>query len=362
MEREQQMRAIPLAQVWRGNLVENSHIGHAAVVDADGRLLAWAGDPGAVTYMRSAAKPVQALPAVMRGVLEQYGWGEEELALMTASHRGDAAHIAVLERMLATSGITESELALPETLMLGESSRERLLRSDGERRRIYHNCAGKHLGLLALCDVAGWPRRGYAQPEHPLQQEILMRLAALSGEEEKRVVRATDGCGFPVFALPIWRIALIYARLASPTGVLDDVVRQAAVRTTAAMLAQPALVEGEGRLATTLLTGGMLAKSGAQGVFAIGLPQLRLGLAVKLLDGTEAAMPQIVSALLRSLAASRHGAGAAEDLLALAVRVDAAHHTIVHNDAGAAVGRIEPVVHLAYGEGPRFRRRSSDLA
>ncbi|WP_020620209.1 asparaginase [Paenibacillus daejeonensis] len=364
MELEQQSKAASLANVWRGDQVENRHCGHVAIADNHGRLLAWAGDPGEITFMRSTAKPIQALPAILHHLPEHVGWGSEELALMTASHRGEPMHIAVLEKMLATSGIAESDLGLSETLMSDEKAREALLRRDGEPRRIYHNCAGKHLGLLALCKQLDWPLSNYMHPEHPLQQEILRQVAAIAGMEESGIGKAKDGCGFPVFSMPIWRIALSYARLAAPPAGWGEESQRAAVqRVTSAMQAAPALVEGTDRLATTLLARqGVLAKSGAQGIFALALSEWKLGIAIKVGDGNETVLPFIVSAILASLADSPLVKDRGQALTELAEAVRAEHPSAVMSDSGVPVGWIEPVVKLAYAEGPRRSGRTSWLA
>ena len=364
MELEQQLKAASLANVWRGDQVENRHCGHVAIADSDGRLLAWAGDPGEITYMRSTAKPIQALPALLHQLPEQLGWGNEELAIMTASHRGEPIHIAILEKMLATSGIAESDLGLSETLMSDEKAKEQLLRRDGNPRRIYHNCAGKHLGLLALCKQLNWPLEDYMQAEHPLQQEILRQVATIAGMEETSIGKAKDGCGFPVFSMPIWRIALCYARLAAPpAGWGDDRLRAAVRRVAGAMQSAPVLVEGTDRLATTLLSRqGVLAKGGAQGIFALALSELKLGIAIKVGDGNEGVLPFIVAAILASLADSPLARGRGQSLTELAEAVRAEHPSTVESDSGDAVGWIEPVVKLAYAEGPRSSKRTSWLA
>ncbi|MFS0727085.1 asparaginase [Paenibacillus sp. 1P07SE] len=356
-------RAVSLADVWRGEMIENVHVGHAAVTDAEGRLLAWAGDPGAAVYMRSTAKPVQALPALLHGTFEQLEWGDEELALMTASHRGEPAHIGVLERMLAASGVSESDLGLPETLPTEESARERLLLEGGRRRRIFHNCAGKHIGLLAVCRQQQWPMENYMSPGHPVQVEILNHVAELAGLEPSAVGRATDGCGFPVFALPLWRIALVYARLAAPpAGRITGPVHAALGRIASAMRAAPRLVEGAGRLATTLLDGGVIAKSGAQGIFGLALPALRIGVAVKIGDGSEAALPAVVASLLRSLAASPLAGHESLAIEGVCSTVLQEHPGTVLSDRGEPVGLIEPTIKLSFGERPRSRGRNTWLA
>lgn len=342
----------------RGKWIENVHFGHVAVVSADGRLLAWTGDPGMMSFMRSTAKPIQAIPGIVNGQLAQVGFGDEELALMAGSHESEEAQIAVLERMLKLGGVAESDLAMPPVYPFALEARDRLMRSRAAPRPIYHACAGKHIGSLALCRLNGWPLEGYTQPDHPLQEQMLCRVAEFAGIGESAIGLAVDGCGFPVFALPLWRLALAYARLAAPpAGWGDDRLRGAAAQVTAAMNRQPALVEGTGRLASVLLgDANIVAKSGAQGVFAFALRQQRLGVAVKVMDGNEQALPAAVAAILESLAA--HGqmlppaagesAGAAGDAAQL---IRDSFPAELRNEAGTVVGRREAVVRLVYGGG-----------
>lgn len=329
---------VPLERTTRGHQTENVHCGHLAVVSADGHIVAAAGDAGVWTFIRSTAKPVQAFPSVAGGMLEAFGLDDSALAMMTASHMGEASHVAALERMLALTGVSEEELMFHPTLPAGQQAREALLRSGGTPRKLYHVCAGKHIGMLALCRLRGWPAASYMEREHPLQQEVLRAVSLFSGLPAEAIGLAVDGCGLPVFAMPLWRLALIYARLAArPEGWADDAARSAAARIAAAMNARPGLVEGTGRLASVMLgDGNVVAKSGAQGVFVFALRRERLAVAVKVADGSEAAWPGIVGSALEQL-----GLGGG-----LAARVRSHFSPALVNDAGRIVGAREPLFRL----------------
>lgn len=330
---------VPLVLTTRGAYVENVHSGHVAVVTADGKLTAHAGDANILNFLRSTAKPVQALPSIMGGVLEAYGLGDDAVALMCASHQGTPAHIAVLERMLAQTGVLEEQLVFGAALPVNAEAREALLARGGSPRKLYHVCAGKHIGMLALCKLRGWPMEGYAQREHPLQQELLRIVAAIADVQPADVETAIDGCGLPVFALPLWRLALIYARFAAwgsgeeAAGELAA-VSAAARRIAAAMASHPALVEGPDRLASVMLGGGdgnVVAKSGAQGVFVFALLKERLAACIKLADGSESAWPEAVCAVLEQLQLGGQ----------LASRIRSQISPELRNDAGQLVGRRE---------------------
>ncbi|AZN40018.1 asparaginase [Paenibacillus albus] len=353
---------VPLVLTTRGDFVENVHSGHAAVVTADGRLVAHAGDANVRNFLRSTAKPIQALPSVMGGVIETYELGDDAIALMCASHQGTPAHIAVLEQMLAQTGVLEEQLVFAAALPANAKARDAVLASGGSPRKLYHVCAGKHIGMLALCKLRGWPMETYTQPEHPLQQELLRIVAAIADVQPAAVETAIDGCGLPVFALPLWRLALIYARFAAwgsdeaaaaqpaasgeaASGSAAEVglaaIGAAAKRIAAAMASHPALVEGPDRLASVMLDcgdGNVVAKSGAQGVFVFALRRERLAVAIKLADGGESAWPEAVCAMLEQLQLE----GGAE--LTRCIRSHISPE--LRNDAGQLVGCREACVTL----------------
>ncbi|BBH21814.1 asparaginase [Paenibacillus baekrokdamisoli] len=340
---------VPLVQTTRGERIENVHSGHIAVVSIEdqgsdpmggsGKIIAQAGDASILNYMRSTAKPIQALAAVMGGVLEDYGLGEDALAIMCGSQQGEAEHIALLTRMLEQTGIQEEQLAFGPTLPASLRARDALAAAGGGPRKLYHVCAGKHIGMLALCKKRGWPLDSYAQPEHPLQQELLGHVAAFADMPQEAIGRAIDGCGLPVFALPLWRLALIYGRLAAPAVAGGSAAMAAAARIAAAMNSRPALVEGSGRLASVMLgDANVVAKSGAQGVFAFALRREKLAVAMKLADGGESAWPEAACAVLEQL---RVGGN-------LVSRIREQFPPAIVNDAGEIVGRREPCLQLTF--------------
>ena len=334
---------VPLVQTTRGDRVENVHSGHIAVVslEGEGSLLAQAGDADIMSYLRSTAKPVQAFAAVLGGVLESYGLEEDALAIMCGSQQGEAEHIELLTRMLQLTGVDEEQLAFGKTMPASLRARDELTASGGGPRKLYHVCAGKHIGMLALCKLRGWPMDSYTRPDHPLQQELLGHIAAFSGTQPETIECAVDGCGLPVFALPLWRLALIYGRLAAaPAGAGGSAaMAAAAARVAAAMNSGPALVEGPGRLASVMLgDGNVVAKSGAQGVFAFALRREKLAVAIKLADGGESAWPEAACAVLEQLRAGGD----------LAARIRGHFPPAIVNDAGETVGRREPVLRLDF--------------
>ncbi len=247
--------AAPVAEVTRRDVssrvevVESSHRGHVVVVGPDGTVAGALGDPERVTFVRSAVKAFQATACLE--LLDERGGAElttGELAIGQASHRAEPRHLEAVARLLARSGTDAGDLTTPPAR--AEDQPE----LPPERR--LHNCSGKH-ALFALAGRAiGCPHERLLDPAGPLQTRVLATLAEVLGPS---VAVGTDGCGAPAVAVPLVRLGEAFLRLRT-----ED--RWARVRSAA--LAEPWLIGGEGRLESTLLGAGVLAKNGAEGVFA----------------------------------------------------------------------------------------------
>lgn len=245
--------------VRRGGTVESRHRIHAVAVQ-DGAVVEEVGDGGLVTFVRSSAKPIQALP-LTRALPEL---AEEELAIACASHQALPEQLAAARALLARAPASEDELECgPE----GDPPEP-----------IKHNCSGKHAGMLALCRAHGWESRGYRLPEHPCQRAMLTEVARAADMAEEEIAMGVDGCGVVAFALPLERMALAYARLERLDG--GD-------RVAAAMRAYPGLIRGPDGVDTILMRAreGWIAKGGAEGLMCAAGPS-GLGLAVKVEDGS----------------------------------------------------------------------------
>jgi L-asparaginase II len=325
-----------LVRVTRAGQTENVHRGRICVVSGeDGSVLAAWGDAEAPAFVRSTAKPMQAMASLLGGTAEHCGWEDRHLAMMAASQRGYPEQMAALEEMLASSGVPEEALVFHAAKPVASQAREAWARAGGQPRKLYHTCAGKHLGMLAWCRLQGWPIGGYSEPDHPAQREISRRVREWAGASEAEVTFGRDGCGLPVAAMPLKRIALAYARLAAPRLSPDPLAAGAAARISAAMNQFPELVEGPGRLASLLLSDpNMVAKSGAQGLFAFGLRKERIGVAIHVSDGSESAWPHIAMELLH-----RYGGLSEGSAEKLRIRFPADYR----NDAGDPAGRWVPV-------------------
>ena len=283
------MTAPVLVEIVRSGVVESVHHASVLAVRPDGSDALALGDVDVPLFPRSSNKPLQAV-----GLL-QAGWlppDDRALALATASHSGEAEHLEVVRTTLAAAGLSEDDLRCPVMLPLGEAAAHDLLRSGGAASRLTMNCSGKHAAMLATCVANGWPTEGYLAVDHPVQQALTAALERLAGEPVRHV--AVDGCGAPQHALTLRGLARAFSALVTGDG--------ACRRTADAMRARPDLVGGTGREATDLMAGvpGLVAKDGAEGVFAAALPG-GAAVVVKVADGASRAAVPVLVAGLRAL-------------------------------------------------------------
>jgi L-asparaginase II len=288
-----------LIESLRGSHPESIHRVSAAVVDTTGRLVAWSGDSRFPTFLRSAAKPFQAMPSVLDGAVARFGITQAELAVACASHNSERRQVAIVRGLLERIGCSESDLACGPHRSLAVDLGVRL---EGERvpadleppSRLASNCSGKHTLMLALARTQGWPAAGYNAPDHPVQRRCREELARWSGVAVEGMAEGTDGCGVVSFCLPLEAMAAAFGRW----GAADE---PAARRVREAMLAHPDLVAGQHRLCTAVMQaypGEIVAKVGADGVYGAALPGRGLGLALKVEDGdNRAAMVALVAIL-----------------------------------------------------------------
>ncbi len=295
-----------LIEEWRGDMVECEYWGHVCGISASGEILYAAGDPQYRTYLRSSAKPIQAIPSFRHGLGEELGLTGKEQAIMTASHRSEPFHVAALESMMNKIGVQESDLACQSTYPLNVKAKEALVAAGLPPRQLYHNCSGKHLGILGLCASKGYPLAGYDQIDHPAQQEVLQTLAMMADYPQEQIGIAIDGCGFPVFALPLPYLAKAYLKLACPDLIDDLDTRKAVEQMTALMNEHYEMVAGTNMICSALLMDdNIVAKGGAKGVYVFGLRQERMAFALKVLDGSEEKWPMIVASILEQIGYTR---------------------------------------------------------
>ena len=282
------------ARVLRGGFLESGHRGDAAVVDEAGRLLASSGNPSRSIFPRSSAKPFQALALVESGGIERFRLGAAEVALLCASHAGEPRHVRAARRLLSRGGFSPRDLVCGAQEPMDPRSARRLARRGESPTKLHNNCSGKHAGLLLACRMLGHSPKGYAEPEHPLQRDIRRRLARFGSVDERGMAVAVDGCGLPVFSMPLAALAIAYARLVSRAVEGESPAQRQARRSICdAMWERPDMVAGRGRFTSAYLAAGRgraIGKEGAEGVYAIGIRarargEPSLGIAFKIEDG-----------------------------------------------------------------------------
>lgn len=276
-----------LVEVRRGDVVESVHRGTVLATGRDGAILLERGDINRTFFPRSAVKPLQAA-ALMRAGLTV---GQRELAVACASHSGESKHLEAVQAILSGNGLKESDLQNTPSLPYGDEALLTWVRDGGKAASLVQNCSGKHAAMLATCKVNGWSTADYLDPEHPVQVAIRMVIEDLCGEEVAEVT--TDGCGAPLFALTFRGVARAFQRLV-------DAAAGTAERSVAdAMRAHPDLVAGTGRADTTLMRSvhGLVAKIGAEGVFAVAAPGAP-AIVVKLDDGASRASSLVAAKAL----------------------------------------------------------------
>jgi L-asparaginase II len=278
-----------LVHVVRNGLVESVHTGDVAVCAADGRLRAFAGDPDRMLFGRSCEKPLQG--AVSFSAMDEADLPDDEIAVMCASHSGEAVHVAAVRRLLRRGPVPVPALRTP---------RDRATK--GARSRIWDGCSGNHAGLLVACARGGWDLATYRAPGHPVQRRVLRAVMAATDVERPRI--GVDGCGIPVHGVPLRAMATMFARFGEPDRL--GRLAPAADRVVRGMLAAPHMVGGTRRLDTDVMTAGagqVIAKEGAEGLVCATLLSQGLGVALKVTDGNWRRLAPAFVDVLRDLEA-----------------------------------------------------------
>ncbi|HEY5838046.1 MAG TPA: asparaginase [Pyrinomonadaceae bacterium] len=300
--------AAPLVEVWRGPIVESLHRGHLVAVDGNGKAVAELGAPQTVTFIRSSGKPFQAIPLITSGAADRFGFTDQEIAIACGSHSGEAIHVETVQSMLKKIGLGEDALKCGVHVPFSAEVARELAENHQEPNVLQNNCSGKHAGMLAVAKHLGAPLESYDEPSHPVQRLILQTVSKFSGIPADEVVIGTDGCAAPVFGMAVRAMALMYARLVSPSADFEPPVTDAGLRLVNAMIRFPEMVGGsKDRLDTEMIRAGngrLISKIGAEGVYTVGVLPCAdwpngLGLALKVEDGDDrrARPPAVIEAL-----------------------------------------------------------------
>jgi L-asparaginase II len=295
------MQANPiLVETTRGNWVENRHRGAFVISDADGRVIASAGDISRPVFPRSAIKSMQALAMFTSGAVEKFGITDEELALACASHHGEDAHVSGVGRFLGHVGLGIADLECGAHQPSNAVARDALRKAGLEPSAVHNNCSGKHSGLLSVAMALGEPTSRYVDRLHPVQLEVRKAIETVVGEPLSEDRCGTDGCSIPTWAAPLSAFARGFARMATGTA-LPEALAAPARRIFDAATSHPHLVAGTGHLDTVVMHafgGRVMQKGGAEGVQCGAIRDKGWGYALKIDDGNMTASQVLVAALL----------------------------------------------------------------
>jgi len=286
------MTSQPILELIRGRVVESSHFGSIAVVDSTGKLLHSYGDPYTVAFLRSSAKPFQALPFVERGGAEHFNLTQKELSISCASHETAQMHLDTVGELQAKIGIQENDLQCGAHLPGDAFMLRMVIQKNITPTPNFNNCSGKHTAMLAHAKMRGLPLENYLDLTHPIQQDILITFSEMCGIEKEKVELGVDGCSAPNFAVPLFNAALGMARLCDPQ-VLVEARATACRKITAAMTSHPEMISNYGEFDCELMrigAGQIVSKRGAEGFQSIGLmpgvySENGIGITFKITDG-----------------------------------------------------------------------------
>lgn len=292
-----------VVEVTRGDLVESVHRGTIVVSDNEGEVLFHLGDPLTKTYIRSAAKPIQAIPVIESKAAEHFSLTEEEIAILTASHSGEVQHEDIVTSILDKLNLEKDNLQCGPHYPVHQARAKEMMANAKEPETVHNCCSGKHAGMLALALHQKYSLDDYYVLKNPVQQTMFKTISEFADLPKEELDIGIDGCGVPVFRMPIKNMALAYANLSNPNKFSPE--RQKACKAiTEAMTKYPQMVAGSDRFTTLLMEyfkGRIVAKDGSEGIFCLGIPEKGLGVAIKIEDGAERALAPVVLRTLEEL-------------------------------------------------------------
>jgi L-asparaginase II len=326
-----------LVNEYRGDTLDNTHSGYICIVDEKSKICGAVGDPGYYAFYRSAAKPIQALDTAAFGLAEQYGITDEESVIFSSSHAGEPFHAEAIESILRKTELDENLLVMRPCAPTAAAANEARILADLPARKIYHNCAGMHISLMLLQRYLGGEADQYYRIDSIVNRLSTKTVALLSELPEDSVVTAIDGCGVPTFAVPMVNIAASFKNLACVDTIKDDRLMRAAQKYLPYINKYPRMLRGTGYICSLINRDpNVVAKGGAAGVYCIGLRRERLGISLKLADGTENTWPVIIGNIFEQIGYQ----GPALDTMR------ALNNGFIYNDCGEKIGYMETAFKL----------------
>jgi len=282
------MNAKILAIAERNGIRESAHRGWIAITNSSGDLVVGTHEKFPPIFIRSSLKPIQALPFIFAGGLEKFSFTSEELALIMSSHSGEKVHTDLVLKIIEKTGIKQKDLQCGTHIPYSEKTAQELIKKGEEPSVLHCNCSGKHSGMLAVCLLNNWPKENYLDYAHPLQQEIRRHLTKILAVNADLLPWGVDGCGVPTYALPLEKLAELYAKMTEPEKFPQD-YRDIFKLISSAIENNPYLIAGENRVDTLIMQSAprkIISKIGGEAVLGVGLKEQKLGIAIKIEDGS----------------------------------------------------------------------------
>ena len=301
MSEESKPKFIDLVAVTRGEVIENIHQGIAIAIDSNYRIIKKWGDTTAEIFPRSALKPIQTFGIISTGTDKALKLKDEQIALATSSHHAETIHVDMVKLWLKELKLDEEDLTLGSAWPLSPKRKDYILRHEGRKSKLYHNCSGKHCGQLSICVQQKFKTLNYQDPKHPVQKLFIQNLEKLSETKINHI--GIDGCGLPAPSLPLERFAFALTKFADPAK-LDGVDKKAVMKVFECCVKYPVLFGGSESVNSILTKSSkkkILVKNGADGVFSAIIPEEKMAIVVKIKDGNMTAAEIAIAGLLRDL-------------------------------------------------------------
>ncbi len=292
-----------LVEVSRGGVLESFHRGVICIVDKDDKIVFSMGDTEQVCYPRSALKFFQQIPLLVSGAVEHFGFTEKEIALFCGSHNGELQHVETVRSILSKIGLDESHLQCGPQMPTLKDDMHMLIKNDLQPQKIHNNCSGKHAGFLAYCVYKNLSTDDYIHPGHALHREILEVISDFHRYPKEKIRQGIDGCSAPIFSFPVYNQAVAYKNLVSPDGFGEDITRACRMMVDA-IVKYPEMIAGKKRYCSDLMRvseGKLIGKTGADGVYSIGIMGLNYGICIKVDDGKMGPQYNIAQAVIEQL-------------------------------------------------------------
>ena len=301
MSKENINKYVDLVSSTRGNVVENIHQGIAVAMDSEGRVIKQWGDITTEIFPRSALKLIQTFGIITSGADQGLRLKDEQIALATSSHHAETVHLDMVKTWLLELGIEEEDLMLGPAWPLGQKRKDYIVRHEGRKSRIYHNCSGKHCGQLSICKHNKFKTLNYNDPKHPVQKLFIENLEKLAEVKIKNI--GIDGCNLPAPSLPLNQFAKALTKFADPSK-LEGIEQKAVIKIFESCVKHPVLFGGSESVNSILTKSSnkkVLVKNGADGVFIAVIPDEKSVLVVKIKDGNMRAAEVAIAGLLEEM-------------------------------------------------------------